>query len=125
LTPYLKGSGRSEIKEASEVLQEQIENSQEKAEMIFMLAILAGRKYNTVGFKLLSPLVIAMNIETLRDDPTAKDLFIGCIRMKSQQLEARESKKPLKILYVASMACIAGANGRSFWRKCSRFSRTS
>jgi len=73
-TPYLKGSGRPEILEASEIMQEQIDNPTERAEMIFMLAILAGRKYNTVGFKLLSPLVATMNIETLRDDPTAKDL---------------------------------------------------
>ncbi|RKZ53336.1 MAG: hypothetical protein DRR16_03105 [Candidatus Parabeggiatoa sp. nov. 3] len=45
-TPYLKGGGRQEIKEASELLKEQITNPQEQAQMIFMLAILAGRKYN-------------------------------------------------------------------------------
>jgi len=43
--------------------------------MIFMLAILAGRKYNTAGFKLLSPSIATMNIEKLRDDPTAKELI--------------------------------------------------
>ena len=40
--------------------------------MIFLLALLAGRKYQTAGFQLLSPSI--MNIETLRDDPTAKQL---------------------------------------------------
>ncbi len=42
--------------------------------MLFLLAILAGRKYNTAGFQLLSPTTI-MNIESLRDDPTAKQLI--------------------------------------------------
>jgi hypothetical protein len=52
---YLKGSGQSEILEASEIIHDQVENSQERAEMIFMLAILAGRKYHTAGCNLLSP----------------------------------------------------------------------
>jgi hypothetical protein len=34
--------------------------------MIFMLAILAGRKYHTAGCNLLSPLITTMNIESLR-----------------------------------------------------------
>jgi uncharacterized membrane-anchored protein YjiN (DUF445 family) len=74
-TPYLKGSGQSEILEASEIIHDQVENSQERAEMIFMLAILAGRKYHTAGCNLLSPLITTMNIESLRDDPTVKDLI--------------------------------------------------
>jgi preprotein translocase subunit SecB len=74
-TPYLKGSGQPEILEASKIMQEQIDSPTERTEMIFMLAILAGRKYNTVGFKLLSPLIATMNIEFLRDDPTAQYLF--------------------------------------------------
>jgi hypothetical protein len=41
---------------------------------IVVIAILAGRKYNIAGFKLLSPSTI-MNVESLRNDPTAKELI--------------------------------------------------
>jgi hypothetical protein len=78
-TPYLKGGGRPEIQEASEIMQEQIESSTDRMEMMLMLAILAGRKYNTAGFKLLSPLAATMNIEALRDDLTIKDLIADLI----------------------------------------------
>ncbi len=74
LTPYLKGSGRDEIAEASEILTEEISDPLERAEMIFLLAVLAGRRYKTAGFKLLSRLA-TMNLETFRDDPTAKELI--------------------------------------------------
>ena len=73
-TPYLKDAGKAEIREASEILKAEISDSHEQAEMLFLLAILAGRKYNTAGFQLLSPTTI-MNIESLRDDPTAKQLI--------------------------------------------------
>ncbi len=55
--------------------------------MLFLLAILAGRKYNTAGFKLLSRFEFfkeklkprtqstIMNVESLRNDPTAKELI--------------------------------------------------
>jgi hypothetical protein len=73
-TPYLKGGGKAEIREASEILIEEIKKPQEQAEMLFLLALLAGRKYNTAGFQLLSPITM-MNIESLRDDPTAHQLI--------------------------------------------------
>jgi len=73
-TPYLAGGKQAEIREASEIITEEITESQEQAEMLFLLAILAGRKYNTAGFKLLSPSTI-MNVESLRNDPTAKELI--------------------------------------------------
>jgi hypothetical protein len=73
-TPYLKGAGKPEIREASEILTEKISAPQERSEMIFLLAILAGRKYNTAGFQLLSPSTI-MSIESLRNDPTARQLI--------------------------------------------------
>jgi flagellar biosynthesis/type III secretory pathway protein FliH len=73
-TPYLKGGGKAEIREASEILIDEIEKPQEQAEMLFLLAILAGRKYKTAGFQLLSPTTM-MNIESLRDDPTAHQLI--------------------------------------------------
>jgi hypothetical protein len=43
-TPYLKGGGQQQIKEASDRLQQEIDDPRECAEMLFMLAILAGRK---------------------------------------------------------------------------------
>ena len=73
-TPYLAGGKQPEIREASEIIKKEIPESQEQTEMLFLLAILAGRKYNTAGFKLLSPSTI-MNIESLRNDPTAKELI--------------------------------------------------
>ena len=73
-TPYLKGAKQPEIREASEIIMENISALQEQAEMLFLLAILAGRKYNTAGFQLLSPSTI-MNVESLRNDPTAKQLI--------------------------------------------------
>ncbi len=73
-TPYLKGADKAEIREASEIIKAEISEPHEQAEMLFLLAILAGRKYNTAGFQLLSPTTI-MNIESLRDDPTAKQLI--------------------------------------------------
>jgi len=73
-TPYLNGGKQPEIWEASEIIKEEISEPQEQAEMLFLLAILAGRKYNTVGFKLLSPSTL-MNVESLRNDPTAKELI--------------------------------------------------
>ncbi|HID98954.1 MAG TPA: hypothetical protein EYP59_01530 [Thiotrichaceae bacterium] len=99
-TPYLKGGGRQEIKEASELLQEQISNPQEQAQMIFMLAILAGRKYNTAGFQFLSSSLIAMNIETLRHNPTAQELIhlllpdeLAAERQKEREEIIREIKE--------------------------------
>jgi hypothetical protein len=56
------------------IIKAEISDSHEQAEMLFLLAILAGRKYNTAGFQLLSPTTL-MNIESLRDDPTAKQLI--------------------------------------------------
>lgn len=73
-TPYLKGGGKAEIREASEILIDEIKKPQEQAEMLFLLALLAGRKYKTAGFQLLSPTTM-MNIESLRDDPTAHQLI--------------------------------------------------
>ncbi len=73
-TPYLKGGKQAEIREASEIIKEEVAAPQEQAEMLFLLAILAGRKYNIAGFKLLSPSTI-MNVESLRNDPTAKELI--------------------------------------------------
>ena len=73
-TPYLAGGKQPEIREASEIIKEEIAEPQEQAEMLFLLAILAGRKYNTAGFKLLSQSTI-MNVESLRNDPTAKELI--------------------------------------------------
>jgi hypothetical protein len=73
-TPYLKGGGKPEIREASEIITEKISAPQERSEMLFLLAILAGRKYKTAGFHLLSPSTI-MSIESLRNDPTAKQLI--------------------------------------------------
>ena len=73
-TPYLKGAKLPEIREASEILVDKISAPQEQAEMLFLLAILAGRKYNTAGFQLLAPSTI-MSIESLRNDPTAKQLI--------------------------------------------------
>jgi len=60
--------------EASEIITEKISAPQERSEMLFLLAILAGRKYKTAGFQLLSPSTI-MSIESLRNDPTAKQLI--------------------------------------------------
>jgi len=73
-TPYLAGGKQPEIREASEIISDKITAPQEQAEMLFLLAILAGRKYNTTGYKLLSPSTI-MNVESLRNDPTAKELI--------------------------------------------------
>jgi hypothetical protein len=89
-TPYLKGGKQAEIREASEIIKEKIAAPQEQAEMLFLLAILAGRKYNTAGFKLLSPSTI-MNIESLRDDPTAKELIH--ILFPNEIAEARAEAK--------------------------------
>lgn len=74
------------------MIKDKISNPQERAEMIFLLAILSGRKYNTVGFKLLSPLVI-MNIESLRDDPTAKELIHILFPNELADAEAKGAKK--------------------------------
>ncbi|MCK5523553.1 MAG: hypothetical protein KAI83_10510 [Thiomargarita sp.] len=103
-TPYLAGGKQPEILEASEIIKEKIPESQEQAEMLFLLAILAGRKYNTAGFKLLSPSTI-MNVESLRNDPTAKELIhilfpdeIAEARAEAKTLgEARGIEKGVKI----------------------------
>jgi hypothetical protein len=95
-TPYLKGGGQQQIKEASERLQQQIDDPRECAEMLFMLAILAGRKYNTVGFQLLSPLV-TMNIQTLRDDPTAKELIHILFPNEIAQAEEKGIEKGIEL----------------------------
>jgi predicted transposase YdaD len=98
-TPYLKGGGPQQIKEASEQIQQQIDDPTERAEMLFLLAILAGRKYNTAGFQLLSPLV-TMNIQTLKDDPTAKELihllFPNELAQAEQKGEARGEAKGIE-----------------------------
>ncbi len=68
--------------------------------MLFLLAILAGRKYNTAGFKLLSQSTI-MNVESLRNDPTAKELihilFPNEIAEAKTLGEARGIEKGVKI----------------------------
>jgi len=94
-TPYLKGGGQPQIKEASESIQQQIDDPRECAEMLFLLAILAGRKYNTVGFKLLSPLV-TMNIQTLIDDPTAKELIHILFPKEIAQAEEKGEQKGIE-----------------------------
>ncbi|MDM8559045.1 hypothetical protein [Candidatus Parabeggiatoa sp. HSG14] len=89
-TPYLKGGKQAEIREASEIIIDKIAAPQEQAEMLFLLAILAGRKYKTAGFKLLSPSTI-MNIESLKDDPTAKELIQ--LLFPDEIAEAREKAR--------------------------------
>jgi hypothetical protein len=104
-TPYLAGGKQPEIREASEIIKAEITAPQEQAEMLFLLAILAGRKYNTAGFKLLSPSTI-MNIESLRNDPTAKELIhllfpdeiaeAKAEGIKEGKAEAKEIEKGIK-----------------------------
>ena len=99
-TPYLNGGKQPEIREASEIIKEEISDPQEQAEMLFLLAILAGRKYNTAGFKLLSPSTL-MNVESLRNDPTAKELihllFPDEIAEAETRAEVRGIEKGVKI----------------------------
>jgi transposase len=94
-TPYLKGGGPAEIQEASEILTKEITEPQEQAEMLFLLAILAGRKYNTAGFKLLSPLTL-MNTESLRNDPTAKELIHLLFPDEIAEAEAKGIEQGIK-----------------------------
>jgi hypothetical protein len=95
-TPYLAGGKQPEIREASEIISDKITAPQEQAEMLFLLAILAGRKYNTAGYKLLSPSTI-MNVESLRNDPTAKELIEILFPDKLAEAEARGIEKGVKM----------------------------
>jgi hypothetical protein len=95
-TPYLAGGKQPEIREASEIIKAEIAAPQEQAEMLFLLAILAGRKYNIAGFKLLSPSTI-MNIESLRNDPTAKELIHLLFPDEIAEAETQGVEKGVKI----------------------------
>jgi len=95
-TPYLKGGKQPEIREASEIIIDKIAAPQEQAEMLFLLAILAGRKYNTAGFKLLSASTI-MNVESLRNDPTAKELIHLLFPDEMAEAKAQGIEKGVKM----------------------------
>ncbi|MBT4937030.1 hypothetical protein HON22_03855 [Candidatus Peregrinibacteria bacterium] len=76
-TPYLEGSTKESVKEASQVIYNNVQEG--SAEMLFMLAILAGRRYS-FGTEIVNGIDLfsndaKMDLATLRRDPTIGSLL--------------------------------------------------